>query len=308
MAGPGLGRRIISGALWRVNVAYARLLPVLPAGSMGRITGAQPVDERRRDQFKPLILATPTVDIGYNFLKHDKARQNLDFVIFDARFQDEFFQRLGRAGRVLGKPVQDVPSQAVALLAEETVARFAAIDGHTLTRQEFAAFVRSSGAIDAKDDFSAYLRAGGMLENVVPLLNAQAMFSQADAPILEQAFDTIKQVFAPESRWSYKQLNACWSQHQNITRWLCEPDTVKPAALRRLMAEFLGWSLNQHVEEADVAGSEAELLRNKMWLQAFRTWCEMQAALIQSHFRFRDSFSGPVAAVFDPDHLLSSAD
>ena len=59
------------------------------------------------------------------------------------------------------------------------------------------AFVRSRGAIDTKDDFSAYLRAGGMLENVAPLLNAQAMFSQEDAPILEQVFDTIKQVFAP---------------------------------------------------------------------------------------------------------------
>jgi CRISPR-associated endonuclease/helicase Cas3 len=304
----GLDGALISGALWRVNVAHASLLPLLPAGSMGRITGAQPVAERRLDQFKPLILATPTVDIGYNFLKHDKARQNLDFVIFDARFQDEFLQRLGRAGRVLGKPVQDVPSKAIALLAEETVTEFAPVNGQTLTRQEFAAFVRTSGAIDAKDDFSAYLRAGGMLENVAPLLNAQAMFSQADTPILEQAFDTIKQVFAPESRWSYKQLQYCWSQYQNIVRWLREPNTVNPSALRRIMAEFLGWSLNQHVDEADVAGDEEALLQNHNVAAGFRTWCEMQSALIRSHFRFRDSFSGPVAAVFDPDHLLSSSD
>ena len=42
----GLDGALISGALWRINIAHATLLPLLPTGSMGRITGAQPVAER----------------------------------------------------------------------------------------------------------------------------------------------------------------------------------------------------------------------------------------------------------------------
>jgi CRISPR-associated endonuclease/helicase Cas3 len=299
---------LISGALWRVNDAYARLHPKLQAGSTGRITGAQPLEERRRDQFKPLILATPTVDIGYNFVKHNKARQNLDFVVFDAKFQDEFFQRLGRAGRVLGKPEQDVPSSAIALLSDESIARFAAVNGQTLTRQEFAAFVRRTEAIGTKDDFSAYLRAGGMFENVSPILHAQRMFAQADASILEQAFDAIKEVFAPQSAWSYKRMTGYWARYQIIVDWLRDSHKVQPSKLTRLMAEFLGWSVNQTAQEGDVAGHETVLLSNNQIVGGFRTWCEMQAALIRSHFHFRDSFGGPVGTVFDPAHLLSSAD
>lgn len=303
----GLDGALISGALWRINTAYAQLFPLLPASSLGRITGAQPVEERRRDQHKPLILATPTVDIGYNFIKHDKRRQNLDFVIFDARFEDEFFQRLGRAGRVLGKVEQNTPAHAVALLADEVVARFARLDGQTLTRQAFAAFIRTNGVIGAKDDFSTYLRAGGMLENAAPILNAQRMFAQTEAGIMEKAFDTVKQVFAPQSNWTYQNIGGCWRKQQTLTRWLREPQAVKPAELNRIMAEFLGWSLNQDIPAAEIAGHEASLLREQQVAAGFRTWCEMQAALIQSHFQFRDSFSGPAAAVYDPEHLLSSA-
>jgi len=299
---------LISGALWRVNAAYSRLVPLLPKGSMGRITGAQPVEERRNDQSKSLILATPTVDIGYNFVKLGKVRQNLDFVIFDARFQDEFFQRLGRAGRVLGKPQQDIPAHAIALLAEEAVAKLKERDGQTITRQEFAAFVRDKGIIGAKDDFSVYLRAGGMLENAAPILQAQKMFAKADSDLLERAFDAVKQVFAPESRWTYRTINGCWKKHQTIIRWLKESQAVKRSELHGLMAEFLGWSASQNVQEKDVADNEAALWQQKKLLEGFRIWCEMQAALIGSHFQFRDSFSGPTASIYDPDHLLSSAD
>ncbi|MEZ4867303.1 MAG: type I-D CRISPR-associated helicase Cas3' [Caldilineaceae bacterium] len=298
---------LISGALWRVNQAYAALRYLLSDEEMGRITGAQPVIERRRDQYKPLILATPTVDIGYNFLKHAKVRQNLDFVIFDAHFQDEFIQRLGRAGRVLGKPETDTPSRAVALVSEEAVAACAALQGCTLTRSSFNTFLREQGAIPQRDDFRTYLHAGGMIENAYPILRAREMFARSEEAILEQAFDAVKEVFASQSNWNYRGLLGYWSKYWKLERWLQKPQESKLADNAGLMAEFLGWSMGQAVSVEDVQDSFAELLQQKALRASFRWWCEMRHAFIRAHFSFRDSFSGPVAWVYDPQHLLSSA-
>lgn len=298
---------LISGALWRINQAYAALRHAISDKDMGRITGAQPVVERRRDQYKPLILATPTVDIGYNFLKHTKARQNLDFVVFDALFRAEFIQRLGRSGRVLGKPETQTPARAVALVSEETVAACAALHECTLTRSEFSVFLRTQSAIPQRDDFRAYLHAGGMIENAYPILRAREMFARSEEALLEQAFDAIKQVFAPKSNWSYRGILGCWSKYWKLERWLQKPQETKLADNAGLMAEFLGWSMSQPVAFEDIESNFNLLLQQNAVRESFRCWCEMRHALIRAHFSFRDSFSGPVAWVYDPQQLLSSA-
>ena len=101
---------------------------------MGRITGPEPEDERERATARRLILATPTVDIGYNFVKLGKTRQHIDFMVCDARYGDELLQRIGRAGRVLGQPETTVPSLGLAVLPPDAAAALAAYDGKTLSR------------------------------------------------------------------------------------------------------------------------------------------------------------------------------
>lgn len=298
---------LISGALWRVNQAYAALRRVIPEHLMGRITGAQPVEERRRDQLKPLILATPTVDIGYNFLKYEKARQNLDFVVFDARFRDEFTQRMGRAGRVLGKAECDTPARAIALVDEETVASFVPLQGREITRSEFTQFLHTQSAILARDDFAGYLRAGGMLENTYPILRAREMFARSDDPILERAFEAVRQVFAPDTRWSYHGMLGYWARYRKLERWLRNPKEAKLPDNSQLMAEFLGWSMQQTFTTEEVQENFTQLIGQKELLDGFRLWCEMQHALTRAHFSFRDNFNSPVAWVYDPHKLLSSA-
>jgi len=167
---------LISNALWRINQAYYTLRTRIPQEKIGRITGAQPIAERRRDQFKELILATPTVDIGYNFEKIDKPRQNLDFVVFDARFHDEYIQRLGRAGRILGKPETNIPSWAVALVNQDAVTALQQWHGQELSREAFANLLRTTSALPEKDDFSAYVKSGGLLENAYPLYRLREIF------------------------------------------------------------------------------------------------------------------------------------
>lgn len=297
---------LISSALWRINSAHAVLRRTIPDEWMGRITGAQPVAERRRDQSKRLILATPTVDIGYNFIKEDKPRQNLDFVVFDARFRDEFVQRLGRAGRVLGKSETDTPSQAVALLDDEAVNHFTPLHGQQLTRVELRDFIAQQSAIPAKDDFVAYIRSGGLLENAYPLYKLLPMYAKEEQPHLEALFDTVRQIFAPSSSrrfcgviYHYKRLDA-------IENWLRD-DTRDPKKLGQLMAEFLGWATAQTVTAEEAEDNLPELLSGRDLREGFRIYCEIQRSLHRAQFSFRDSFSGPVAWVYDTDRLLSGA-
>jgi CRISPR-associated endonuclease/helicase Cas3 len=299
---------LISSALWRVNGAYAALRHTIDNAIMGRITGAQPLTERRQDQQKRLILATPTVDIGYNFIKQDKARQNLDFVVFDARFRDEFVQRLGRAGRVLGKAQTDLPSHAVALLDDEAVSRFAALQGHSLTRAELRRHLEEQGLIPQKDDFVAYIRSGGLLENAYPLYKLSPMFAKEEQPRLEELFERVRAVFAPQSKLGYGSVKGSYRRAEAIDTWLRE-GTYDKGLLGQVMAEYFGWAIQESVSEED-AGELFPQLEERTMVDirsGFRLYCEMKQALHRAQFNFRDSFSGPVAAILDPNRLLSGA-
>jgi len=102
----------ISGALWRVNHAYALLRGTDIGSRVTRLTGPEPSESRASAMTYDMMLATPTVDIGYNFDRIGKDRQSLDFLLCDARSADELVQRMGRAGRVLGKTHTDISSTA----------------------------------------------------------------------------------------------------------------------------------------------------------------------------------------------------
>jgi CRISPR-associated endonuclease/helicase Cas3 len=299
---------LISSALWRVNSAYAALRGKIDNTLMGRITGAQPTEERRQDQHKRLILATPTVDIGYNFLKADKTRQNLDFVCFDARFRDEFVQRLGRTGRVLGKDETEIPSHAVALLDDEAVSRFTAIQGQRLNRTELRNFLEEQAAIPIKDDFVAYIRSGGLLENAYPFYRLSPMFAKEEQPRLEELFEAVRRIFAPQSNLPYRSVIGCYKRADAINTWLREGQYDKKL-LGQVMAEYLGWAIQEIVTEED-AGEVFPLLEEQEMIdvrKGFRLYCEMKQALQRAQFNFRDSFNGPVATVYDPERHLSGA-
>lgn len=80
---------------------------------MERITGTITQEKRREAVNARVLMTTNTVDIGFNF-KRDKEftndRQNIDFLFIDFANHDEMVQRLGRAGRVLGKTETSIPS------------------------------------------------------------------------------------------------------------------------------------------------------------------------------------------------------
>ena len=113
---------IISSSLRTINEIKQGLQQGGIQNRIGLITGAVSTQERR-DATKsfPLVLATPTVDIGYNFTKTGKSRQNIDFVCFDALYGSECTQRIGRAGRLLGKHRHQSPKYRTRICAGATL-------------------------------------------------------------------------------------------------------------------------------------------------------------------------------------------
>ncbi len=160
---------VISSSLAQVNEAYSLLQTTIPTESMGRITGPESQEDRLQATARRLILATPTVDIGYNFVKKNKQRQNIDFVVLDARFGDELIQRMGRTGRVLGKAENSTPSQAIALLSSEAANALLAYDGQTLSRSKFKKIVKDCGQLPPKHTLTGYIRTYAITESFWPI-------------------------------------------------------------------------------------------------------------------------------------------
>src|SRR5947209_5118025 len=152
---------ILSSSLWRIEQIHKRLwLQPALTEHLGCITGPEQRKGREAATRKSLILATPTVDIGYNFEKDNKPRQNIDFLFFDARSSDEFIQRLGRAGRVLGKQQQDIPSRVYAVVDPEFYKVLQTYDGQILSRSTLRQLAIDT--LPPRNDLYAYIESGSI--------------------------------------------------------------------------------------------------------------------------------------------------
>jgi CRISPR-associated endonuclease/helicase Cas3 len=117
---PGRNGAVILDALVNINDLYHLLKQRGLGNVIGRITGPAPIADRKRAMQCPIILATSTVDVGFNFERNPKpTRQNLDWLIFSSRDRFSFWQRLGRVGRVLGKSETNIDSEAIAYLPDK---------------------------------------------------------------------------------------------------------------------------------------------------------------------------------------------
>ncbi len=312
----GLDGAVISSALWRVNAAYGVLRAVFSETRMGRITGPEKAEKRLAATGRDLILASPTVDIGYNFKKLGKARQNVDFLVCDARFSDGLRQRIGRAGRVLGKEITDRPSFAIALLSDDAAAAFTEYDGQTMSRAAFKAIVKSlepKRVLPEKHSLYAYIRSHAITESFWPIYQLGAMTSDDDRATLDQLYTRVLEVFAPNSRRSKKGLEGRFRAHVHREEWLAaakkNPRTPPPYTAQRI-ADWSAWLFPEDgfPEAAGLKEAVNTVWGRRSQRDELIAFVEGQVALTRALFSFRDSFQGPKAAVYDPKHMHSSED
>jgi len=301
---------LISNSLWRINQAYETLKPFVTEKLMGRITGPEPAEKRIAATARALILATPTVDIGYNFKKKDKPRQNVDFLVCDARFGDEFVQRLGRAGRVLGKPQVNQPAQAIALLPPEAAEALAGLDGQILSRGAFAQRIQECTQLPPKHNLTGYIRSWAITESFYPIFEMGKMMGIELHEHLERLYDRARELFVPSGRRTYKGLNVFFSKYHKRHRWLEETGNGQ-IPLDKFTAEHVAdwleaWHNAGRYDPSDLLPGLGQLLEHQEQRDDLRAFAQSQVAITRTLFSFRDSFQGPTAVVYDPDHLLSS--
>ncbi len=170
----------------------------------GRITGSTPQLDRKLAAQKQIILATSTVDVGFNFERNIQTkRQNLDWLIFSARDRAAFWQRLGRVGRVLGKTQTDIPSDAIAYLPNTAWEQ--GLSSSSLNpikgREALKKTLEKISCLD-KPFLRAYWRSEAFLEIARPLLELENKFKGlAGSEYIPQLFNTLKDCLGGNRTW-----------------------------------------------------------------------------------------------------------
>lgn len=320
---------VISGALWRINLIRQALLRAgISPQQMARLTGLEKQEARASASQRDLILATPTVDLGYNFDRPDKQRQSLDFLLFDALFPDEFIQRLGRAGRVLGKSETTTPSRAIAVVPRALAEVLKSLQGHPVSRAELRATLAMAlrtGQLHERNALFEYVASGAIEEAFLPILRLQRMGGSAAVADVQDLFEQTRRLFGASDRGIYQ-----FERLQRTTaRYLREREVFEGAptsnealvehilqaredrGLRLWIASAAGERQLDEARTRSVVGA----LRSELgkpdaprrehvgdWaIEAYRQYATRRAS-----FSFRESFEPPLARIFDPDLCVSS--
>jgi CRISPR-associated endonuclease/helicase Cas3 len=182
------------------DLLYARGL----GGKFGRITGSTPQADRKSAAQCPIILATSTVDVGFNFERNPKpTRQNLDWLIFSSRDRFSFWQRLGRVGRVLGKTETNIDSEAIAYLPDTAWEQGLSSLDCSGGRLELKQMIDSIPCLD-KPFLDVYWRSEASLEIARPLLEMEEKLENLPgSELIPQLFGTLKETLGGNHDWDY---------------------------------------------------------------------------------------------------------
>jgi CRISPR-associated endonuclease/helicase Cas3 len=315
---------IISSSLGMINRIHQQLCACIDQEKVGRITGAELSEGRAAAKEKPLILATPTVDIGYNF-EHarPKRRQNIDFLFFDASFGDEVLQRLGRAGRVLGKEQQEQESIVYAVVDPVCHELLQQYDGAELARTGFNKIIEG---LPGKNDLSIYLRTGAIAELYRPIVLLQQGMSDAGQREFLEFLVELQGLLCPDKSVPadmgklQRRIRGIVYGYEDRRKYYQRLDSIPAEAFEKLRSALknkrtLGQAKEQYPEFQTALEVFWQSIKERYRQRAGQTlndiieWLSSdlrQYAIERARLSFRESFQPPLALVYDPDELHSS--
>lgn len=285
-------------------------------GKIGLITGA--VTSKARGEATtsyPLVLATPTVDIGYNFKKVDKSRQNIDFVCFDALYGSEFTQRIGRAGRLLGKADTTHSSIGHAFVQGKLHSQLQA--GKNYDRQEFAALVKESLGEDNR--FYHYIQSYAILEAFSPLYAHLKRVPEDHENKVQEVFEIIRQIFAPKS-------NATFDGMKKKIRWYKTYQKVIDAHEKGVCDNFIrraqkkaAWSYVKHqswvedkkeefknIPKEEIVKEIEDSIKRRANLEKVVEYAKEKYEITHTLFNFRSSEISIRCGIYDPNYIFQN--
>ncbi len=308
----------ISSALWRINSIYQEY-GGKNALKIGRLTGAEHTIWRERNKDAHLLMATPTVDIGYNFERSGKKRQSIDFLFFDARSSDEFIQRLGRSGRVLGKQECNIPSEVWAVVPDNLVTELSKFAGTTVERSELNRLVNE--VLPQKNGIYTYISSGAIAEAFLPLYSVSKSLPTEQADKAEQLYKAILQVYDAKNALSFKKLIYNTRRYLKVKSQLLnlihEADAKsfifgRASVIVRAMDEQPDVELDalEGIDEARAEQIENTLRKKGTARKAeLKRQAEIEEYYIaDARFNFRDNFQPPLALAHDPQGFLATAE
>lgn len=319
---------IISGALWRINVIHEALARMgIPPARFARLTGPERREARGHASQCDLILATPTVDLGYNFERANKPRQSIDFLFFDAMFADECVQRLGRAGRVLGKPETTFPSQVVAILPRDLVEVLRPLEGRAVSRAELRVVLGEAidaGQLPERNAIFDYIASGAVEEAFLPIFRLRQMSGEPGLEDIKTLYEGVRTLFgAAGPRYHFECLVGVTRRYRDVQEIFRGAPTDPQQLISHLrgLSEEKGlraWLRAMKQSNGQEGEPNEELLDRARkglkqpgsgWHTEFIKWArtsQREYAVRAASFNFRESFEPPQAHLYDPRQLLSS--
>ncbi|MEW6732805.1 MAG: type I-D CRISPR-associated helicase Cas3' [Acidobacteriota bacterium] len=285
------------------------------------ITGAVSAILRREASHANLILATPTVDIGYNFSRTGKDRQGLDDIYFTARYMDEFWQRLGRVGRVVKKAEQHVTASALCVVDAKTYQSLQSLQlqGKSLDRATLETILKENGIFPPRADFWNYLVTEGFFENGQALKRLAEVFTIQERHNIEKVHDFLANIFAIRKPPSWRQIQARLIRYQSLSNEEEKCRKNQPQFPDKLLREFAAdlakrkentTSTEGEIEQKVVNFSKQELvnfqeyLTKKNNLQLYYDYIYREFKAIDGIFTFRNIFSGIPVVAYDKDNIF----
>ncbi|NJN12758.1 MAG: type I-D CRISPR-associated helicase Cas3' [Richelia sp. RM1_1_1] len=282
-------------------------------GKFGRITGSTPQIDRKSAAQKQIILATSTVDVGFNFERDvETTRQNLDWLIFSARDRAAFWQRLGRVGRVLGKTQTDISSDAIAYLPdtawEQGLPSLDTSGGRNALRQT----LETLSCLD-KPFLHAYWRSEAFLEVARPLLQLENQLQNlAGSEHIPQLFNNLREILGGKRDWEhYRHRMKVLLGAENISKtkidklkkdWKFLPGGQAFVSIY-LKANYPEDWEDIQAKRTTLANYEPLFAENKEAVEDLKNFAELWKASYSPLFQFRDSLFDNLQ-IYDPHGLL----
>lgn len=298
----GLDGVVISNSLNTINKCRQAISYVdskWETEKVGRITGPISREERQKAKYMPLILATPTVDIGYNFTR-DKDRQPIDYVIFESHYYDDFIQRLGRTGRVLGKNITNIPSYAFSLSTEEFFILFKQLDGQTMSRRELFSKIKEKNILPVKNQISGYIENYSVIESLNPIFKLLHATTSDFEDKITQIFDKIVYVFTGKQNFSFKKAKVIYYAHIECGKVMKNEE--KPEFKKAFYPNFLKDYYDGNEEQLrEMWSSDKEMVNKEI-----KQYASEKYYWYENLLTFRNSSLTVEAYIYDPYHFISS--
>lgn len=314
---------VILDSLDQVNRLSTRLCDSGIEHLRGRITGVvESQDERHEAAQRQIILATSTVDVGFNFERESESeRQNLDWLIFSTRDRFSFWQRIGRVGRVLGKKQTDLPSESIAYLPEKAWEE--GIENLDCSGGREALGKTLMGISCMKRPFlEIYWKSEAFLEIARPLLELESLLHGLEKEyLIQDLFTTLKQLLGGSRSWKFYKHRMM----QITTAEILAKAPIKPIkegqwsfiktlfkqtqySRREFIRKFLEFNYPEQLEalnrqECSIEEIEKEIKGYEDLASELKEFAIFWKTVWSPLFRFRDSLFDSLT-VYDPHKFL----